>query len=198
MEIDVGAFNAMSQAAKLDYLAKMQAKAKAAMQECMANGEVIDLCRDCNSYEVAPALLHNFDVVSRQEWARQVCEHWTHIDNVAQYRLELLRCLLCLDDDALAMLMTAEEQAAHSALPDMVDVYRGCYEHNRVGLSWTLSKEVAKSFTEQNRYRHDGLEPLLLKAIVPKRDGFLKLGREEQEFVLLANQDGLETLELSE
>lgn len=43
-------------------------------------------------------------------------------------------------------LMTPDEQKHHRSLPRVVTVYRGCGKHNEDGLSWSLSKDIARGF----------------------------------------------------
>ena len=80
--------------------------------------------------------------------------------------------------------MTAEELAVWNALPDVVNVYRGCGADNIHGACWSLSKEVAAGFAQLNRYQV--AEPLLVAATVAKADVLaVKLDREEAEVITL-------------
>jgi hypothetical protein len=79
--------------------------------------------------------------------------------------------------------MTTDERAAFDALPETVEVWRGCHEANKWGLSWSLDKEVASRFPTLSRFRGQG-QPLLVRAKLRKSKIIaVKLGRDEQEIV---------------
>ena len=60
----------------------------------------------------------------------------------------------------------------------------GCGPINKHGFSWSLSREVAMRFPFMRRYGTD--TPLLLTATIRKdRAAALKLGRNEQEIIVL-------------
>lgn len=167
------------------YLREQSLKREAARQAKWDKGIPTDLYVDCDSYEVAPALVGNYGVMPYTDWLAQVGEHWSRMDNLSHYREELLNGLGDADESELRLLMTDEENRAYDALPELLTVYRGCYEHNRYGLSWSLCKDVAAKFPLLGRYRHAKSHPLLLKIEgVPKKWGFLKLDRGELEFAL--------------
>lgn len=168
------------------YLREQSLKREAIRRAKLAKGIPIDLYADCDSYEVAPALIGNYGVMPYADWLAQVGEHWSSTDNLSRYREELLNGLGDADDKERRLLMTDEENRAYDALPELLTVYRGCYEHNRYGLSWSLCKDVAAKFPLLTRYQHKKTRPLLLKIEgVPKKWGFLKLDRGELEFALL-------------
>ena len=81
--------------------------------------------------------------------------------------------------------MSSDKRVAMQALPDVITIYRGCYDHNRQGLSWTLDRDIAMRFAGQlNRYSHQGKTPMILSARIRKIGTFLKLDRDEQEVVV--------------
>ena len=68
-------------------------------------------------------------------------------------------------------------------LPDEIIVYRGCYQHNKRGLCWTLDRAIAEQFPSYLRYKQEG-QPLLVKGRVKKTDVIaFKGGREEAEII---------------
>lgn len=74
--------------------------------------------------------------------------------------------------------MTAFETSGHRT------VYRGCYKDNKWGLSWTLSRELAKGFPMLWRYRQNGQQPLLVTARARKENVIaLKTDRGESEVI---------------
>lgn len=88
-------------------------------------------------------------------------------------RHDVAKAHLGLDDD---------EQEALAALPDPIEIYRGCRSHNTEGWSWTLDYDKAKWFA--NRSAGKG-QPLVLHAIVPRAKVLAFLtGRGESEIVV--------------
>ena len=84
-------------------------------------------------------------------------------------------------------LMSDKELAVYNSLPDELIVFRGVKTKNIVdyyGFSWSLSRDVAKWFSE-NRGETDG-EPIVLERTISKSSIiWVLLEREEQEVVLL-------------
>jgi hypothetical protein len=81
-------------------------------------------------------------------------------------------------------MMTYEERDQLEALPDVVTIYRGCYQNNKHGLSWSLSKEIAEKFPLLNRYWRPTEQPYLVTAKVNKDDIIaLKNDRGESEVI---------------
>jgi hypothetical protein len=80
--------------------------------------------------------------------------------------------------------MTAKERKLLSRFPEVVTIWRGCYEANGRGMSWSLDADVAARFPTLNRYRQEG-QPLLIEGLVARdRIVFLKQDRDEQEVVV--------------
>lgn len=139
-----------------------------------------------DSYTRAEALLRVYfhKVLSRNDWFKRAGEEWSGCDNIGLYRLRFARILRGANRAELDLMMDAGERATLTALPEMLTVYRGCYEFNRIGLSWTLSEDVARAFvTKYRRYVCEGKAPLLLTGLVRKSTCVLKLERCEQEVI---------------
>ncbi len=85
--------------------------------------------------------------------------------------------------EELNLLMTSDELTQWELLDDEVVVWRGCYALNFHGLSWSLSRDIAKEIPFMNRYCVQGTEPLLLKDKVKREHLVLKLERSEQEVI---------------
>jgi hypothetical protein len=109
-----------------------------------------------------------------------VGSEWSCCDNIGQYRL-LLRWLLP-EEGPIPELMDPNERAAYDALPDRLTVYRGCGTSNKLGLSWSLDRQIAARFPFLNRYRQ--ADPLLVTGKVHKRHVLaVKLDRDESEVI---------------
>jgi hypothetical protein len=140
-----------------------------------------------DSYERLPALLEVIYEIDSTMWIRLLGEIWDDCDNIGEHKDLLLKELNEWLDCPLGIipeLMDKDERRAFKALPDQFTIYRGCGPENRDGLSWSLSRDVAARFPFLNKYRTD--RPLLLTATINKnRVAALKLGRNEQEVVVL-------------
>lgn len=91
-----------------------------------------------------------------------------------------------LTDEALEQhdhlhMMNKDERKAFDALPDMLTIYRGCWEGNIYGHSWTLNGEVALRFA--TRHAPDG-QPLVLGGKVPKAKVFALLTERNEDEVV--------------
>lgn len=145
-----------------------------------------------NSYTRIPILLAGRPP-SRSKYFREWlvalgCE-WESCDNISAFKDELLYSLFFARHRRLChLLMTEAERMVVEHLPESFTVYRGCYERNRDGLSWTLCKKTAQVFTTLNRYRQDGQTPLLLERTISKSEVIAFKGdRQEQEIILLTS-----------
>ena len=80
--------------------------------------------------------------------------------------------------------MNADEKEAFARLRDKITIHRGCGPINKLGISWSLNREIATRFPFSQRYHTD--QPLLLTATISKdRVAALKLGRAEQEVIVI-------------
>jgi hypothetical protein len=84
--------------------------------------------------------------------------------------------------------MPQESVKIFDALPDEVQVFRGCSRERVAGLSWSLNRDVATGFT----HGHRGIvvpNPAIAEATISKRDIFaLMTSRAAQELVLDPNK----------
>lgn len=83
------------------------------------------------------------------------------------------------------LMMTTDERAALAAMPEEITVYRGCYEINRRGLSWTTDINIAARFPTLHRYSRPGEQPILLQAIAYRDRAVAKHGRSEDEVIVV-------------
>ena len=141
-----------------------------------------------DSYTRAGRLFEVFTMDQSPEAWALVGQHWNSCDNLAAYRSHfdfLFRLYRTQHGFPIAEAMDAEARAVYDALPAVVTVYRGCYERNRRGMSWTLERDVAERFPSLTRYRGPG-QPLLVTGHVKRADvAFITLDREESEVVAL-------------
>ena len=158
------------------------------MFKSMTLTEAREAVRLCNSYNLLPKIIglcSNLDVA---DWLRLLGENWTGCDNISQFAGELMGetpLSYVLDGEhALRQHLMDEREADHFAgLPDSVTAWRGCYAHNKCGLSWSLERATAERFPFLHRYRAEG-QPLLVRAEVRKGDIIaLKLDRDEAEII---------------
>lgn len=148
-----------------------------------------DEIRFCDSYSRLPAVLDLHPFMIYGDWLRLLGEEWSGFDNIGQHIDDLFDSPLFWRDDAKDAavrreMMTADEQAAYDALPEVITIFRGCYKHNKWGLSWTLDKGVAERFPALNRYQQPGQQALLVTAQAKKSEVIaVKLDREEFEII---------------
>ena len=147
--------------------------------------------RFANSYTRMPILLDHMpepdDSDQFKAWLAVLGDEWSCCDNVGKYAAHLIEPLeLALRAGINGLMMTDDEQHAFSQLPDEFTVYRGCYEFNANGLSWTTCRDIAEGFTEQNRYSKPDSVPILRSRTIKRADVVAyKLERDELEIILL-------------
>jgi hypothetical protein len=114
-------------------------------------------------------------------WFAKLRQEWSCCDNVWFYAPEL-RNIFLDNREHWGSTMDEAETRALRGLPATVTCFRGCGLRNLLGLSWTLSRAVAKRFPVLRRYRAD--YPLLVCAEVPRELVVaVKLDRNEKEVV---------------
>lgn len=119
-------------------------------------------------------------------WFATVGDIWDVCDNIGPHSAALKKFLVETEEHWHHLMDDAEFEAWQS-LPDMVTIYRGCGEENRLGVSWSLDRVVAEGFPFLNRYEQK--EPRLLTAVVPKlRIIAVKLQRDEREIIALVEE----------
>ena len=143
-----------------------------------------------NSYSRAEVLLEFYEPCKRHglldEYCRLVGEWWCACDNLGRYQLAFSR-IFRRHRDRWPFLMAENDKAVWSALPDVVDVFRGCGPGNRLGLSWSLDRAVAEKFPLLLRYRQE--EPLVLHARITRAAVVAYFSeRSESEVVAFVNE----------
>jgi hypothetical protein len=80
--------------------------------------------------------------------------------------------------------MGAENGKFFDALPDLVQVYRGCAAYRTRGISWTADRDVGMKFARGIRFDNEP-DRVLVEAIIPKQAIFAVFtDRKESEIVL--------------
>lgn len=144
--------------------------------------------RRCNSHDRLPLLIDFATQMKLSEWLTLLGEIWEVCDDVTYYIedlfdqtpfVQLVRNPTAWRDH----MMTAEERIALDKLQPRVTIYRGCYEDNKAGLSWSLDRQIAAGFPFLNRYRSHG-QPLLIEASIARGQILaFKHGRAEAEVI---------------
>jgi hypothetical protein len=137
-------------------------------------------------YEAYPRKGKRYPKLSYEDWLTLVGEEWTRCDRwISSSQQELQEALPHLGP--VRLMMTADENAAYDALPEVVTIYRGCDAKTASlpGICWSLNKDVANRFPFLGRFRAE--KPTLLTASVPKHWILaVKLDRDEAEIITFA------------
>jgi hypothetical protein len=136
----------------------------------------------CDSYGRLGEIVGLYGTMPMGKWWQVLGYHWTGCDNIAEYAGWLSSRFKRSSRLRLNM-MFKEDHAGHDALPDVLTIYRGCYEDNMDGMSWTLDRAIAVRFPTLNRYRRKNQEPYLLTRTIAKRDCVYLGARDEREIV---------------
>lgn len=139
--------------------------------------------RFADSYTRLPKLLELLSSSDPLSWWEKLGEEWSCCDNIGLHLAEVRRLLKNARREHVLMMMDSNEKTAWELLPKSIKVFRGCYDFNQDGLSWSMSRDVAQRFPSYWRYRHPDRVPLLLVGDVQKDDCILKLDRNEQEII---------------
>jgi hypothetical protein len=125
---------------------------------------------------IAPAL-------TDAEFWPLVADVWMDSESIGRHR-RLIRRLLASPRPQRDLIMTAQERAVFSALPDPIVAWRGTRRINGDHMmSWTLDEARAVWFAERFAFRAPGL---VLKAEIPKDAVVAYLdGRSEREVIVV-------------
>jgi hypothetical protein len=145
--------------------------------------EALRSCSFANDYSRLNVVLRAKSSMPRLEWFALLGTQWAWCDNIWYWHLVLREWLREASREELDAMMEPAERAAWAGLPPRITVYRGCYEINRTGLSWSLDRAVAEKFLTYPRWRREGEQPLLLTGTVSRDSVVLKLDRDEQEII---------------
>lgn len=154
------------------------------------------LMRHHNSYTKLDALLSARKFMPWQVFYKTLGYIWNESDNIAKHKYVLYRIFANSTRYQLSLLMDKKEKLALSQMPRIFTIYRGCYQNNRIGLSWTTDKEIAIGLTLRHRYQQTGKMRLLLKSEIKRENAILLLSRNEFEIIALKKLGRTETIEL--
>jgi hypothetical protein len=85
--------------------------------------------------------------------------------------------------------MLARERRKFDALPDVFTVYRGSqYAESRIGLSWSLNRDVAEMFAALD---HKLLKGKVIERRVKKSECFAYICNDEEEIIILPDRAAL-------
>lgn len=155
--------------------------------ELLFKEDVLDrLYREYNSYGRLGGFFDILPLMSRSVRWQVLGEIWENVDNLAEYASELEALFNGATREDLNQMMTPSELSTWQELPGEVVCFRGCFDYNADGRSYTLDRNIAIEFTRFNRYRHLDKIPLVITAKISKRYTFFKNGRGEQEIVSLS------------
>jgi hypothetical protein len=148
-----------------------------------------------NSYQKLPELLFICDLLEPTVWLKLLGECWSSCDAITPFADELreetpLGYLLeggrrgTRRAAARNLLMDEAEREAFDRLPRQVKIYRGCYDNNRDGLSWSLDRDRAAKFPTYTRFYQRNGQPILVEAIARRtKVAAIKLSRNEAEII---------------
>jgi hypothetical protein len=131
----------------------------------------------CNSWQRGSFLAGLFPWCEKR--LELLGEFWTICDYFPKRMKDIVSKLprpawACMDD---------LEREAYGNLPAVITVWRGCYETNAAGMSWSMCRATAERFPTLLRYRQPG-QPRLLEGRIRREDiAFIKLDRKESEIV---------------
>jgi len=125
-------------------------------------------------------------LMNESDWLTLLGEMWSSFDNVgdnydAMHESPFGNRLH--DQCPIVQMMTYAELAVYKELPQTFKIYRGCHGDNKDGFSWSLERQVAKTFPLMEKYQMEG-QPLLITAMVKKEKvAAVKLDRGEVEII---------------
>lgn len=135
-----------------------------------------------------PYRVHAFSRIASQltdtDYWGQLGQLWTDSENIFEAEALWLRLLTSpARMGSRELIMTAEERAHLASLPERITVYRGYSQPGRGnGMSWSLSREVARRFAF--RFAGDTTGRITRRTVAKEQAIAYFSGRGEQEIVL--------------
>jgi len=128
-------------------------------------------------------MLKHISDIPLNEWWELLHAVWTSVENLWQYK-SVLPILFRGRQTTITEMMTDEDdRKTFDALPDTLDIYRGCQWRNRRGWSWTTERKVAEFFAR--RFLKNGSKGRIVTALVRKQNVlFYTNCRQEREVVI--------------
>ena len=130
-------------------------------------------------------IVHEIGVPSGKEFWSQFWSIWTSSENLNEDREFIEDLITFAEENNLGSSLAgldAEERGALAQMDNTLVVYRGCYEENMDGWSWTTDRNRAEFFA--NRASGEGTR-YILRSHIPKASVLAHLmGRAESEIVI--------------
>ena len=118
--------------------------------------------------EAYPRKGKRYPKLTYEDWLTLMGDQWTRCDRwISFFQPELQKALP--HRGPVRLMMTAEENSAYDALPEVVTIYRGCDAKSvsSPGLCWSLNKDVANLYPFLARF--EATKPTLLTASVSRQ-----------------------------
>jgi hypothetical protein len=122
-------------------------------------------------------------LMASEDWWVLLGQEWSGCDNIAMFSPALRALMKAASQAELERMMPLKALTVRECPPRTITVYRGCYECNKDGLSWSTSRRVAASFPYLHRYYRTGEQAFLLTGTVDRTRAVLLLDRSEDEVV---------------
>lgn len=122
-----------------------------------------------DKHERIQALAKGADLVSSEEYWKILGEVWTSNESIFQdidLISDLWQGMGVHDISDRHFCMDKSYRETLESLPENVEIWRGCYEGNLLGWSWTLDKDTAQFFAD--RFIPDG-KPIISKTLIQKK-----------------------------
>jgi hypothetical protein len=142
-----------------------------------------EIDRHCDSFNRMGTLLDTYPLLEREHFFKALGWHWSCSDNIWEHKDQLSQILGNASRKELDLMMEPDELATLAKMPATIKIYRGCYENNQDGLSWTTDRAIAERFTTLHRYSRPNEAPLLLEDSIDSGRAVLKLERDEWEII---------------
>lgn len=130
-----------------------------------------------------------FDVVlslwgrmAQDDWYEVLGHAWPACDFVGLHWELMRKRLGRASREQLDRMMTPAERIHLGELPDSILVYRGCYERNANGLSWSLDWDTASKMPFYPPYK-EAPPAVLLTGLAPRDRSVMKEARGEREII---------------
>ena len=118
----------------------------ASIETQIANAQAaVDRLRFADSYSRMQALLELRRFVPSAYFWKELGLNWDCCDNIYLFKSELLRPFeehRQAKGLPITEAMNEADSEHYDALPQRVTLFRGCYAHNKNGLSWSTSGDV--------------------------------------------------------
>lgn len=137
-------------------------------------------------FEAYPGKGKRYPKLTYEDWLTLLGNQWIRCDRgISLFQPELQKALP--HRGPVRLMMTADENAAYDALPEIVTIFRGCDAKSASlpGICWSLNKDVANLYPFLGRFQ--AKKPTMLTAYVPKHWVLaVKLERQEEEIITFA------------